>query len=244
MRTAFVISLICFCVRCAPGPGSDKRDGEVASDSATTHANGTLSDSTSGDVETDAPDSDTLSLAIESALDDLANQSAERCPYTLSAQVSGYESGSDATYHYDSAVSLRYVVVQWDMEGSSGSYTYYFNNDQLIAGREENSYNDYEEIVAFHSRFRPVSGYSLTNGTEDDSQPGYLSEGDFILKQVDAINEYQRLLARISELRDSVAQKGDEFVFRTEKVVNYGEDFTEKEEYRMSRAVYEKLFKE
>jgi|GEM_PF-5710408 len=215
---------------------------------------GNLSDSLSADT-TEAGDGipesdghmesgDTLSLAIEAALDDLASQSLETCPYTVSSKYSGYESQTDWTYYFDSALTLRYAVVSWDMEGTSGNSTYYFEHDQLVAGREENSFNDYEEIVAFHSKFKPVYGYSITNGTENDSMPTYLYEADYISKNSDATSNYQQVLDRIIEYSDTVVVAGDYVTIHIENIVNYGDDVTETEDYRVSRVVFDKLIKQ
>jgi hypothetical protein len=250
--TAMKLPLLLLCIILAFFQCSTNRIQESSSADSTS-----LSDSPTADLEPEDDsneedtfseegddNSDTLAFALEAVIDDEANNASESAVYSLSASFSGYENSADAMYYYDSALALKYSVVTWASEGTSGSYTYYFQDGNVIAGREENAYNDYEEIVLIHTRFKPTYGLSKTNGTENDSQPSYLGEADYVSKNADAINEYERLIGRIAKYQDSVSYEGDFITLHLENVVNYGEDFTETENFRISKPVFERLIKQ
>jgi hypothetical protein len=187
---------------------------------------------------------DTLASAFQTAIDETATELTTASVYTLTASFSGYESGTDAEYHFDEDMSLAYCNVTWSMEGSSGSYTYYFTNDELVAGEEQNSYNDYEETVLLHRKFKPSYGFTTTNGTEDDSNHTILGEADYISRNTDSHNELDRILSRIREYQDSVSIEDDVYTIRIENIVNYGEDFTETEQFKISKKLFDAWIKE
>jgi hypothetical protein len=187
---------------------------------------------------------DTLQLTFASAIDDVANAARERSVYSLKGIFAGYENAAEAVYYFDSSLSLTYCTVAWTSEANSGSFNYYFSNDSLVAGREENAYNDFEELVLLHTKYHPIYGLSTTNGSEDDSGVTYLSEGEFISRRKTSREEYDRLVERIKEFQHSVSIEGDFVTIRHENLVNYGEDFTEREDYRMSKTIFEKLVRQ
>jgi hypothetical protein len=189
-------------------------------------------------------DMDTMAFAFETAIDDIANRWKEQTAYSLNATFSGYENGADATYYFDNQLQLSYCTVTWSMEGSSGTYSYFFQNDSLVAGREENQYNDFQELVLVHPGFRPIFGFSKTEGADSDSIPSYVSEEDYVTKNSDALNEFSRLLDRLRTYADSVTVGDNVITLHLENVVNYGEDFTETEDFRIDKPIFDLLIKQ
>src|SRR5688500_15182301 len=80
--------------------------------------------------------------------------------YTIYSSFTGYENTSKCKWLVDSLLNFRYCEVDWGMEGSSGSYSYYFDRENVLAGKEQNYYNDYEESVWIHTRLKPIYGFS------------------------------------------------------------------------------------
>lgn len=161
--------------------------------------------------------------------------------YTIHSTFTGYENTSKGKWVVDSLLNLRYCEVDWGMEGSSGSYSYVFEGDTILAGEEQNYYNDYEESVWIHSGFKPTYGFSKTEGTEDDSIPYFLQEADYISKNERANDDFSKLILRIRELQDSVSSIGSEITIVSEKIANHEEGFTETERYRLSRKLFDRL---
>jgi hypothetical protein len=186
---------------------------------------------------------DSMKLEINNGIEDIASLCKNRSVHTLSGSFSGYESSADATYYFDSLFSLTYCTVNWGSEGTSGNYTYYFRNDSLIAGMEENYYNDSEEVIYVYTGSAPVFGYSKSNSPDTDESVTYMSEKDYNSKNADAVNELNRLIGRISEYQDSVSVSGKLVTLRIENTVNYGEDFTETENFDMSQEIFDNLIR-
>jgi hypothetical protein len=128
------------------------------------------------------------------------------------------------------------------MEGTGGSFTYYFEGDDILAGKEINSYNDYEELIWINNRFKPAYGFSRTDGADADDQINYLTRADYEAKNNSVKADYQKLLIRIREYQDSLKINGDEVSIFIENIVNYGEDFTEKEEFTINKVLFDELF--
>ncbi|MEX1240744.1 MAG: hypothetical protein WEB30_13545 [Cyclobacteriaceae bacterium] len=164
--------------------------------------------------------------------------------YTILSSFKGYENTSEGIWILDSLLNLEFCEVDWGMEGSSGSYTYYFSDENILAAEEQNYYNDYEETVWIHSKFKPIFGFSKTNGTENDSIPYFFQEAEYISKNEQAKQDFSRLLLRIRELQDSLSSNGDEIIIVTENVVDYGEDFTETEKYVLSKTLFNIMVKD
>lgn len=159
--------------------------------------------------------------------------------YTIYSSFKGYENTAEGKWLVDSLLHLKLCEVDWGMEGSSGSYSYWLQNDEILAGEEQNYYNDYEETVLIHSGFQPTYGFSRTNGTENDSIPYFLQEADYISKNERAKGDFSKLISRIRELQHSVSLTGDEIIILDENVVNYGDDFTETEKYVLSKTLFD-----
>jgi hypothetical protein len=162
--------------------------------------------------------------------------------YTIRARYSGYEYGADATWYFDSLLNLRYGEASWSSDAGEGEYKYFFKNDDLLAGTEENSDHSNVEKMFIHEGFKPCYGFSKTFGAEDSTitfiyQPGYTSKNNNV-KQ-----DYTKLLTRLQQYRDSVSVGLDDVNLHIENVVNYGEDFTETEDYTISKILFDKLIK-
>jgi hypothetical protein len=190
------------------------------------------------------PPEDTLTLALEDAISKLADAMETKMVYKISATFSGYENGVDANYYYDSLLNLTYCTVSWSSEGTSGNYTYYFHNNSLIASRENNYYNDSEELTLMHSQFKPTFGTSLAIDTADVLHRTLLGAADYNEKNSSAISEYDRLINRIKLYQDSASVNTETVTLQIQNTVNYGEDFTEQEDFEISRKVFDTLIKD
>jgi hypothetical protein len=97
--------------------------------------------------------------------------------------------------------------------------------------------------MLLHTGFKSVYGFARTNGTETDSIVTYLTKEDYVLKNSDALNEFGRLISRISEYQDSVNVNGESVTLQIENIVNYGEDFTETETFRIDKVIFDGMIK-
>lgn len=240
MRTPILLALICLVsFNCSTRKVQDGSEAFIDSSGTTTiqQVEELVADSANSDYE----GTDTLQISIEYAVEQTATEHESLSRYTLNASFSGYETSTEATYHFDSLISLTHCSASWSSEGTSGTYTYYFKDNKIVAGREENYYNDFEEVVTLHSAFNPVFGFTKTNGSEDDSDVTYLGEADFESRNSDAQNQFRNLLTRIAEYQDSIITNGETITIHIENIVNYGEDFTETEHFEISKPVFESL---
>jgi len=201
------------------------------------------SEETSGKAEEDP---DAMREAIQAEIEQTASDFDETLArdYTIYSTYQGYENSSDGKWCMDSLLNPRFCEVNWNMEGTSGSYSFYFDDEDVLAGEERNSYNDYEEKVWIHTKFKPTYGFSATEGTENDSIPYFLQEADYFSKNDRAKEEFAKLILRIRELRDSVAMDDQEVTIRVQTTVNYGEDFTETEEYTLHQKLFDLIVNE
>jgi hypothetical protein len=188
--------------------------------------------------------SDSLASSIQGEVEALEKEVKSKTYLTLHAHYLGYEADSDATWYFDSLLNIIFCDITWSMEGTSGSFTYYFEGDDILAGSETNSYNDYEELVWVNKHFKPAFGFSRTDGADTDDQINYLVKADYESKNSSVKNDYQKLLSRIREYEDSATETGDEISITIENVVSYGNDFTEKEEFTISKIIFDELIKD
>lgn len=187
---------------------------------------------------------DSVQYAMENEVSEIIEtfQNGANNYLTLRSQFSGYESGSQATWYVDSVLALKFCEASWDAEGGSGRYTFYFDGGDLVAGREETSYDETEEIILVHKAFKPVYGFTRRE-VDSDNEPEivYLDQPEFMAKQSFAHNEYQRILALIKEYEDSVITGDGDVHIHIENVVDYGESFTEKADYTLDSELFRKL---
>ena len=159
----------------------------------------------------------------------------------MHASYDGYESSANATYYYDSMLSITYCEVTWSMEGTSGTNTYIFSADQVDGGKEELYGNSVDEVSVFLSSYRPRYGYTKTTMPESDEEVIELDEPKFISRRTEASNEYNRIVARMLEYAQSMVVDENEAVLELENEVEYGETFTERERFRLDLPIYEML---
>lgn len=188
---------------------------------------------------------DSLVNAIRIAVDELAQKMEGDAPYTISARYSGYESGSESTWYFDSSMNLKYCKGSWDMEGTSGSYTYYFDGDDLMAYSAEDLYQESSESTILHTSFKPTYGFS-TAGSEESTDTTMLYEEAYNSNNQSAREEFSKLLRLIRDNMDSATVSDQEVSIRIERVdsQNYGMDVTISENYSISKALFDNYIKE
>jgi hypothetical protein len=246
---AALFGLVLLAIACSQKPTQDSANSPAASVDSTDSTIAEYSDDEAYSEDSEYADEsetsrDSLAQAITEAVDETEEERKNASVFSLSGTFKGYENSTDASYYFDNNLTLTYCDVSWSMEGTSGKFMYLFDGDDLVGGHEDNYYNDFEEYVTLHSKFNPTFGFSKTNGAEDDSYINLIGEADFLSRKSDANTQFQRLVSRIKEYQDSVTIDGEFFVLRLENVVNYGEDFTETEEYKISKRVFDKLIKD
>jgi hypothetical protein len=181
---------------------------------------------------------------VESAVDSMIEIEKARSVYSLSGSFNGYESSADATYYFDSLFSLTYCEITWSSEGSSGSGTYFFDADEVDGGKTSESAGDSEDITVFYSLFQPQYGVTTTLMSEYDPAYTIFDGPAFIAERSSVKNDYNRLVNRIIEYKDQITMSETDASIDVENETDsYGETFTERETFRMSIEVYEKVIK-
>jgi hypothetical protein len=181
---------------------------------------------------------------VESAVDSMIEIEKGRSVYSLSGSFNGYESSADATYYFDSLFSLTYCEITWNSEGSSGSGTYFFDADEVDGGKTSESAGDSENITVFYSLFQPQYGVTATLMAEYDPAYTIFDGPAFIAERSSVKNDYNRLVNRIIEYKDQITiSETDASIDVENETDSYGETFTERETFRMSIEVYEKVIK-
>jgi hypothetical protein len=172
-------------------------------DSATNYVESQLRNDSSSQTSLNltASEADTARAIFTRCIEDIGAELRSVSVYKMSASFSGYESSSDATYYFDSLFNLTYAEIAWSMEGTSGSYTYYFSNGNLTAGLEVHYYNAYDEYI-FICRANEAFGYK-SNNSEANTEGSFITEAEFNSKVTDASSEFNRLIGRISEYASS-----------------------------------------
>lgn len=203
-----------------------------------------LTNQARGEAEDEFFPADSIAATLQSQTEDLEREVKAGIYLTLHANYSGYEADSDATWYFDSLLNIIFCEISWNTEGTSGSYTYYFEGDDILAGNELNSYNDYEELIWMNKYFKPAYGFSRTDGADADDQISYLTKNDYESKNTSIKNDYQKLLNRLREYQDSASENGNDVSILIENVVSYGEDFTEKEEFTVNKIVFDELIRD
>jgi hypothetical protein len=205
-----------------------------------------LTSLTEGETEDDFFPADSIAATLQSQTEDLEREIKARIYLTLHANYSGYEADSDATWYFDSLLNIIFCEISWNREGTSGSYTYYFEGDDILAGNELNSYNDYEELIWVNKNFKPAYGFSRTDAADADDQIIYLKADDYESKNASIKNDYQKLLNRLREYQDSAhVNKNDVSIsIHVKTVTNNGKYLIEKEEFTVNKIIFEEVIKD
>jgi hypothetical protein len=218
---------------------------EISSeDSVKTEQEATIDTTSERQAEvSEVPDEihDDFVAIVQQSFDSAFAVKKDESVHSMSASFQGYENSADATYYYDSALSLTYCEVMWNMEGTSGTNTYLFTADQVEAGKEELSTSDTDEVTIFLSEYRPRYGFTKTIMAEYNDEVIELDESKFISRRTEAVNEYNRIVARMLEYAQSMVVDEDGAVLELENEVEYGETFTERERFRLDLPIYEML---
>jgi hypothetical protein len=234
MRFIFVFILLAFLSSCNTG----SKAPEEAVDKDTTDV---------AETTVDIAAFDSLNIIYQHIEDSLRADHAERKAhyYSIITSFTGYENSANSTWYFDQEFNLRYCEVNWDMEGTSGKYSYYFQNSRIFSGTEENQYNDYIELVKVFAGTAPVYGYAKTEGSDADGLVTYLTETDFNSKDNDVKGEFQKLLSRIKETAESAVLGEEDVTIHVEDIENYsGTNVTVTEDYTISRKLFEYLTRE
>src|SRR5688572_24389769 len=175
----------------------------LVTDSISTVEVSQLNDEEIAEEIPDEPEGDSLIHAITAAIDEVsATREQEGEKYTMSARYNGYESGSESTWYFDSSLNLKYCNGSWDMEGTSGTYSYYFDGDDLVAYSSEDMYQEGGEVMLLHTAFTPTYGFTRSSSGEEETIT-YLYESTYNSQNASAKDEFSKLLNLIRENLDS-----------------------------------------
>jgi hypothetical protein len=187
---------------------------------------------------------DSLNNVYEQVEDSLASDHNKHKSHYFSiiTSFSGYENSANSTWYFDQEFNMKFCEVSWDMEGTSGKYSYYFQNSRILSGEEENQYNDYMEFVKVFTGTAPVYGFAKTEGSDVDGAVTWLTESDLDSKDNDVKSEFQKLLSRIRENKENAVLGEEDVTIHIEDIENYsGTEVTETEDYTISRRLFEYL---
>lgn len=154
--------------------------------------------------------------------------------YEVSMTNKQYEASSDATWFFDAEMNAVYFSVSWSMEGTGG-FT------ELIAMESTVFCSTVEENSTNEKWCRSTGGVRTTMDDNSGEETKTDLEYDYGNQQSERLRDELTTLSAF--LRDAkVVEEEDGWLkLRIEKVVNYGEDFTEYGEVRVPRKVYEEL---
>lgn len=145
-----------------------------------------------------------------------------------------YEASSDARWYFDAEINAVYFSISWSMEGTEGSTELIAKDGSVICSYiEENSIT--EKWCQSTGGIRTAVDENSGEETKTDLDDAYGSEQSVRLR--DEVATLSEFLGEAEVVED----EGDYLTLRIEKVVNYGEDFTEYAEMRIHRKVYEGL---
>src|SRR6218665_3496650 len=136
----FYLILICFgFIRCS----SPQQEASSPIDSTAIDSANIASSDDEYILSEGAPQNDSLANVISNAVDELAAQ-FENGGYneTISVNSISYESNFESTWYFDDSLQLKYCKSTWSSEGTSGSYAYYFKNDEIAALVDAEEYQD------------------------------------------------------------------------------------------------------
>lgn len=194
------------------------------------------------DPVSDLSSDDTTQSSFLECLEAMATELETQSVYKLSVSFSGYENSSDATYYFDSLYNLLYSETSWSMEGTSGTYVSYFQNDLLAASREINSYNTYDEEVILCPHDGLYGDRTVSGDGDAAFQNPTIDNDYFKSKQAEVINEFNRIKDRVSEYANEATKESEVTKIRIENSINYGQDYLETETFEIDTPLFEALF--
>lgn len=243
MKSTLLILLVALCAACSSGPSESATDPDsLSNDNDTTVA---PSDTEEPQEISEPDNADSLVAVLQSRAEQVvASVQSKLSVYeTISISNSGYESGSDATWYFDSAMNVRFYDASWSMEGTDGNYKLVFKDDEFIGGTEENGYPVGTENFWYINNADDYFGFSRLSD-DGEERVNFIYDNGFQAKRTEVLTYRDNLFQRIREIADS-AEVGEETVtYHAESIQNYGEDFTSTEDITISRKLFDALIKE
>ena len=158
----------------------------------------------------------------ENLIDSLKSLLNSQDYYKIEISFSGYESGSEETWYYDSLGVICAYHLNWDMEGQSGENYHWFENGKMSVLYEETTGGNDETEIKF-----------LKKPADSDKLKNYDS---------DSKNQEQKTFNLINENSDKKVEDENTVSITIEETVNYGGDFTQTTNIYIDKALYEILF--
>lgn len=162
--------------------------------------------------------------------------------YTLTSNFAGYESSSTFTWYFDSLMNLRYYKGDWSMEGTSGSDTHYFEDDNLLASLSDEESGGIESTVIF-TGLKPIYGFTKTTGDDGEDRYTYIDETKYNARNSSVMQSLTEIVEFVRNNIDSATVTENEISIHLENTVHYGEDFVETQDCLIGKALYDKLVK-
>lgn len=186
---------------------------------------------------------DSLATSIENKIQELSSitQSKLSDYYTITTNYTGYEAGSRYTWYFDKSFHLTYCKGNWDAESFGGTNLYYFENDHLLAALTEEFEQEEGKTTVIHKGFKPVYGY--VTSSEQKESITYLDETGYTAADTAARKQFSDLMKLLRENTGMAVIKDNEVSIHIENKVNYGTEFTEEENYSMSKTLFEAVIK-
>jgi hypothetical protein len=228
---------------CLAGCSGNKSSESTSADSvAVVPADSTINTEENGSTAVEnEPKLDSVSNAIALAINEISDRLEGQEYQTIHTQFLDYEGQSESTWYFDASSKLKYCDGKWDGEGASGTYTHYFDGDDIVASSIEDEEQESSETTMIHIGFKPVYGYRTTTGLEAGDDLRHLDESGYNSINNSVKDQYSRLLGLIRTHLDSAVVNDQEVSIHIEIVVQHGVDFTQKEDYTISKALFDKL---
>jgi hypothetical protein len=245
MKFIYLI-LVSLLFSCSSSKQEDLSSDSTQVDSIVSHQETTAINTTdNNNIVTDDPIQDSVITTIINAYNEtiVKFEQEKNQFYSASFNFIGYESGHSTTWYFDSLMNLKYCKGSWDMEGTGGSFAYYFDDENLIAAQVDDEGQVSSESKTIYTGTQPIYGFSITSGYEQENDTTYLYESGYSSINTEALEQFQKLLNYFSENNEKAIITEDAVIIEIENTVNYGGDFKEKESSDMSKPLYKKLIK-
>ncbi|HEU5292185.1 MAG TPA: hypothetical protein VFU05_16155 [Cyclobacteriaceae bacterium] len=231
--TAPIVALLC--VACASQGSNETSSNDstaVDSTAAITQTVSTQEAEQPGEAGESYPDEDISMLDVRYDSCKQAVESLEQI-YRVDISTSQYEAGSSVTWYFDTNFKPLYFSMEWSAEGNEGSTELVISDETVICAKNE-EYNTSEKWTI------QTGGYRLTYGDEESSIP---TDSTFLYNQFgdsqnEALQGFLKTLMAVLAEAELVGSEGSNFILKTERVVNYGGEFTETTNVTIDKNLY------
>ena len=189
-------------------------------------------------VVVDKSDIESLNVALDRLIEQLSQNEST---FELHLSASGYEYQTDATWYFDSLFSLVACAQTWAAESREGKSYHFFEQDKLIALREEEDNQVKNDVTLYH---RQLGGLSYSDGGDQPTDSSFTAiEPDFVKQtEGDLKTQLKNIVGTLQSKQAEMEETDEGITLHLENKITVGESTnSETSDITLNKKLLQKL---